>query len=280
VDNSPIAWSGHYVNLDRAKDRRASIEKTLGKAGLSAVYQRFSAVVGDAALAPQSPMKPAEIGCFRSHASVVGLATRGLGFVHVLEDDAILSSLFRPVIAQFFASGMLAQYDLVFTDIIIAAPHIGTLRHLKATYDQAMAKAPDIQFSVLDLRDSNFGGANSYFINPASAQRVSAILEAEYRAGPNTLLDMVYRREVQAGRLRAAVIFPFVSRVDLKLAADSAIGFHFQTQAQALASDIVRTCFCVEYDPQEVASALAPLTARKDRQLDHLAGALRVMIGG
>jgi hypothetical protein len=143
-----------------------------------------------------------------------------------------------------------------------------------------MAAAPNVQFSLLNLKDSNFGGTNSYVINPASVAKVANLLDGELVTGPSTSIDMVYRREVQRGRLKAGVIFPFLTRIHLDLATQTTIGAREFDPAYSLASDLLRLCFYVDLDPAEVRRALAPLKApsANDRQLDFIADIVRVMI--
>jgi hypothetical protein len=273
------SWTGYFINLDRAADRRASIEGELRKAKIRPAYQRFRAIDGGKLPPGKSRLTPGEVGCFRSHAEVLRLGKNDR-WLHVLEDDAMVSEFFGDIVERLLVAGTFQPYDLIFTDIIIAAPHLLTLHNLKAAYDKAMAKAPDIALGVMDLRNSNFGGANSYFVNPASIDKVRTLVEADLASGPTLGVDMLYRREVQQGRLRAACVFPFISRVHLALATQSTIGTGVLSPAQSMASDLLRLIFYIEADPAEVARELAPLKAPKaaDKHLDFLADIVRVMI--
>ncbi len=273
------SWTGYYINLDKAADRRSSIEKELRKADVKSAYQRFRAVDGSKLPRRNSRLTAGEIGCYRSHADVLDLG-KGDRWLHVLEDDAMLAPSAGEMIQGLLAAGSFQPYDMVFTDIIVAAPHLVTLHNLKASYDRAMVNAPDVQIGLIDLRNSNFAGANSYLVNPASLEKVRAAVGADWDAGPTLGVDMLYRREIQQGRLRAACIFPFLSRVHPTLAMESTIGVREVSAAYAMASDLLRLAFYVDADPAEISRELAKLKAPRagDRHLDLLADIMRVLI--
>src|ERR1700761_1448299 len=95
-----MAVRGFYINLDRSPDRRAQIEAELEKLAGIGAYERFAAVDGHA-----SPLRPefgfrGMLGCFLSHLGVLE-ANRDQGgddWLHVIEDDALVSRLAAPVI--------------------------------------------------------------------------------------------------------------------------------------------------------------------------------------
>ena len=85
-------YHGLYINLDRSTERRDAMEKQLDRLGLSSFYARFPAIDGASLNSPRSAIKQGENGCFQSHYRAL-LSARPRGkFVHMLEDDALLSS--------------------------------------------------------------------------------------------------------------------------------------------------------------------------------------------
>jgi hypothetical protein len=272
-------WTGHYINLDRARDRRTSIERQLRKGQIHQAYRRFSAIEGKKAPRGQSPLTPGEIGCFRSHTEVLEIAGREQQWVHVLEDDAVLSRSFGPMVRDLIRAGLFERYDLVFTDIILGAPDLISIRGLEAEFRRSHAAAPDVRLSLLDLRTANPVGTNSYFVNPASLEKVGAILRVQLDGGgPMIPLDWVYQREIQAGRLRAACVFPFLTSVHLKLASASQI--RDDTPVWSSGSDLLRYAFSLGCDIDEIRSAAAALRvkSRGDSHLDHLIRVIRLII--
>jgi GR25 family glycosyltransferase involved in LPS biosynthesis len=107
---------GFYINLDRSIDRRRSIEAQIETLGIGHIYKRFPAVDGSK-LAPIGRMRSAEVGIFRSHNDVLAGARKVGKFIHVLEDDQLLSEFMLPAIGLAIRRGIFDQFDLIFTDI-------------------------------------------------------------------------------------------------------------------------------------------------------------------
>ena len=253
---APIPWTGYYIGFGRAQARRRSIEAELSKAGLAAFYTPIEAIEGATLHAGKTGLTSAELGALRSHHMLVKADHPGGLFIHVLEDNAILARSFRPVIEQFIRGASFSAFDLIFTHVTVMTPPIEPVRGLKKAFADATSSAQNLTFGLMDIRGLNFVGADSYFINPASLVKIRAILQRECAldtAAPSNL-EMLYRREVDAGRLRAACVFPFVSSIDLNLGSTSlAI-----KRAGSLRHDLLRSEFYVDSDVKLVVAALAP----------------------
>jgi GR25 family glycosyltransferase involved in LPS biosynthesis len=217
-----VSWNGYFINLDRSVDRRASVEAEIAKAGLGNSYRRFAAVDGKGLPASRSPLTAGERGCFLSHYELIR-SMSGQGFVHILEDDAVLAGVFPQVMARLLASNAAASCDLIYTDVMLSwlAPEM--LRRMKARYDESTLDAARLNVGLIDLREFRFSGTNSYFLNLAGLAKVRQLMERELAAGPTVAIDLFYRREVQAGRLRALCVFPFVSCIHLGLAQNNTV---------------------------------------------------------
>jgi GR25 family glycosyltransferase involved in LPS biosynthesis len=275
------SWTGSYINLDRSGDRRASIEGQLQRAGISHLYSRFPAIDGAALPASGSRLTPGAIGCFESHAAILAHPGRSGSFVHILEDDAVIPASFPGHVERLIGSGGLDVFDIIYTDIIIARFDHRDIRKLKAAFDIAMASEPDIALQLVDLRGFPFAGTTSYFLTPAGISKVGALVGKEREAGPSLPIDLFYRREVNAGRLRAACIFPFVTSVDHSGAStvtEQKPGA--SASAEIMASRMARYSFFVDRDLSVASAALAPLTAPTvgDRHLNLLADIYRILI--
>ena len=251
-DRSP--WTGHYISLGRAEARRRSIEAELRKAGVAAFYTLVEAVDGATLPTGKTGLTSAERGALWSHRKLVEADCPGDLFIHVLEDNAILARAFRSVIEQFIGGASFAAFDLIFTHLTIVTPPFGPIHSLKRANAAATATAPDVNFRLMGLRGLNFMGAGSYFINPASLGKIRAILQRECApeiAHPSNI-EMLYRREVDAGRLRATCVFPFISSIDPNLASAS----EAMTRSGRLQDDLLRSEFYVDSDVKLAAPAM------------------------
>ena len=219
-------YRGIYINLDRSVSRRDHMEAQLARFGLQDRYARFPAIDGGTLNLPRSTLKPGEAGAFHSHALSLE-AARGRGTpVHILEDDALLSEHVRPVIEDAIAAGLFERFDILFTDTFVNA-HLGMLKALKAAFDKLAVPPPrplrlaDLQ--VIDLARENFACLTSYVVGAKSMDRVFALYRAELESGPSKPVDLFIRDCVLSGRLRAGLLFPFVTGFRLEEIAGSTI---------------------------------------------------------
>ncbi len=217
-------YHGLYINLDRSTARRDAMEKQLDRLGLSPIYARFPAIDGASLNSPRSEIGKGETGCFQSHyRALLSARPRGL-FVHILEDDAVLSSSVRPVIEQAIAQNVFEQFDVVFTDTFVP-PHLGMLKFVKSTFDELPASRPLelANLKVVDLANQNFSCLTSYVVSPKAIDRLLALYQQEIALGPRAPVDLFLRAAVNAGQLRAACLFPFVTSFDLDEVAKSTL---------------------------------------------------------
>ena len=217
-------YHGLYINLDRSTERRAAIERQLDRLGLSQLYARFPAIDGATLNSPRSTIKPGENGCFQSHyRALMSARSRGT-FVHMLEDDAVLSPSLRPVIEQAIAQNVFDQFDVLFTDTFVA-PHLGLLKFLKSSFDALPSSRPlDLSnLRVVDLADQNFACTTSFVVGVKSIDRVLALYQQEIALGPRAPLDLFLRTAANARQLRAACLFPFVTSFNLDEVAGSTL---------------------------------------------------------
>ncbi len=254
-----IPWTGRYISQSHARARQRSIEAELNKAGIAASYTRVEAVDCATLPAGRTALTSAERGALWSHRKAVEIDHPGDPFIHVLEDNVILARAFRPIIEQFIQGAAFAAFDLVFTHLTISTPPVGPIPRLRRANAAATATAPDIDFRLMSLRGLNFRGAGSYFINPASLGKIRALLQRECAAGTTLQagIELLYRREVDAGRLRAACVFPFVSNIDPGLVSVSAA----VARPGGLQEELLRSEFYVD---SEVKLSI-PAIAREDQ---------------
>lgn len=222
--SSEPPYHGLYINLDRSTARRDAMEKQLDQLGLSSLYARFPAVDGASINSPRSEIGKGETGCFQSHYRALMSARSRGKFVHILEDDAILSSSVRPVIEEAIAQNLFEQFDVVFTDTFVP-PHLGMLKFLKSAIDELPSSRPLglANFKLADLANQNFSCLTSYVVAPKAIDRLLALYQQEIALGPRAPVDLFMRAAVNAGQLRAACLFPFVTSFDLDEVAKSTL---------------------------------------------------------
>jgi GR25 family glycosyltransferase involved in LPS biosynthesis len=209
-------------------------------------------------------MKPGEIGIFRSHHDVLAAAKGSGKFIHVLEDDSLLSEFMAPTIGLAIGRGTFDQFDIIFTDI--GGVHdFKVIRDLKYRFDEIIAFRSDRSFcekvQLIDLARFNFAATSSYVVSPAGIDRLLAVCRKEIEQGPRAPIDLVIRREVHQGRLRAACFLPFLTSIDLDGIAQTTSGR--ATNDSFLMMALLRYSFFVNRDLDGFAGrALAEVIAR------------------
>lgn len=196
---------GFYINLDRHKDRRRHMEAELKRFGLSSRYTRIPGVAHAIGA----------LGCFQSHIMALGEARRAGGIVHIAEDDIILSDTFSEFLSSARLVTLLARFDIIFLSMWVDPRH-STLEK----YQDARATAP-VGGAIMDLRGARIGATDSYVVAPRSISRLQALWADGLRSGKP--IDAYLDRLVQSGVVRAGVIVPFLTCIDLKAATSSAV---------------------------------------------------------
>lgn len=265
-------YHGAYINLDRSTLRRERMETQLARLKLTDRYSRFSAIDGAALKRAGSKIGPGELGAFFSHMRVLEEAQqRGLP-LHVLEDDVLLSEHAGPVIDEAVASGLLERFDIVFTDTLLM-PHLGMLKALKAEFDSVIAaQAHPLRLAdlkVIDLAPENFSCLTSYIVGNKSMDRVIALYRAELERGPLKPVDLFLRDCVSDGRLRAGLLFPFVSSFRLDEIAGSTIATGTQiANPSVMVLATLRYLFFVGRDLTYAKACLDTATRQNRRKTD------------
>ena len=264
-------YRGLYINLDRSGARRERMEAQLATFGLNDRYSRFAAIDGSA-LASGSRLKPGELGAFHSHAAALeSSASHGLT-VHILEDDALLSEHIRPVIEDAITTGLFDRFDILFTDTFIS-PHLGMLKALKGAFDNVRI-SPERplrlhELQVLDLARENFACLTSYAVGANAIGKILALYRAELASGPAKQVDLFLRDCVQSGRLRAGLVFPFVTSFDLADVAGTTIAAGTSVSAPSvMVLAVLRYLFFVNRDLAYAKACLDAATKQNRRTAD------------
>ena len=264
-------YNSVLINLDSRPERLATMQDRLAALGLSDRCQRLSAVVGSAR--PGSRLSPGAIGCFLSHRRALDMARPGT-FLHILEDDVEISRHFDAGISRLAAAGKLSNLDLIFTGMIVIPNDFYTLRLLEAAYVRNTRSQPP-SLDIINLKGFLFAGTGSYLVNPAALVKVSRLLDTALKGPMDAPIDLLYRKAIWDGHLRAGCLFPFLTATRLDATATSAIK---ATDQKAYLLDTFSTVFYLDADYESLAEAVLPVAENK--RLDVIAAALRVMLSG
>jgi GR25 family glycosyltransferase involved in LPS biosynthesis len=258
------AYRGVFINLDRATERKKTLERQFNTLRLADRYRRFAAIDG-ATLVRPSRLSPGAIGVFASHLAVLEQAAKEALPTHVIEDDVILGPAFDA--ATLSLRGLLRDRDILFTEIQLPL-NLQGLKVLKQQYDAATVDSDPMaiarRLNALDLARVSFAGATSYFVSPKGAARLAVLLRSEWESGPTLEVDLVIRREVHKGRIRAGCLFPFVTTIALDSVFNSTIN-GLGERPSPLAIALLRYAFFVGADLQgEAATLLSKLSEWAD----------------
>jgi GR25 family glycosyltransferase involved in LPS biosynthesis len=209
-------WQGYFINFDRSAERRATMEKQLGEAGMSSFYAPFGEL--DGPLVSASNLSQKESNRFRSHHAVLAGAAADAAFIHVVEDNVVFSRHLPTALAASIARGAFDAFDVVHLDAIISPNDHTAVEQLKRAFNAGR------ELRLIEVKNRRFFAASSYLVNQRSLPKVRDALAAEIGGnGPARALDLFYLEESQQGRLRAAVLFPYLTSVAAAPASAAAI---------------------------------------------------------
>lgn len=212
-----MGWRGTYINLDRSVDRRSHILSELERAGVGERFERFPALDGAsvARSSRQLGLSNGVWGCLNSHLAVMKRHIGGDDWLHILEDDAVLSRFFKPGLDAVTGDPAWAGFDIVFTNSRIfggaaMAARLAELFDASTVVDPTGTVTGLSSICAVRLGSFVFVLATSYLVNPASIEKLVALLEAETAENPYPL-DLIYSNLAAAGKITAAVTMPYLS---------------------------------------------------------------------
>jgi GR25 family glycosyltransferase involved in LPS biosynthesis len=211
---STMSLKGLYINLDRSEERRVHVERQLLKLGAAHGYQRFAAIDGARLTARPGIKNPAELGCYLSHLEAIRKNRDFEGWLHVLEDDVVISRPAAAALAAFTSDAAFASYDIIFTNVMlqVSSESMGLLR----TFFDNTVNVDDVgrvtgikNFVAFSLETVHFHLATSYLINPRAIGRVADLLADDLANRPFTPVDDVLAKYCRSGELTGACSMPF-----------------------------------------------------------------------
>ena len=248
-----LPYKGYFINLDRSKERRRDVETQLRRLGLAEFYDRFPAVDGRA-LDPGKfgtyASKPGVAGCFLSHLGVLEAGRRDGAHLHVTEDDVVLGRSLAPTLASIIDRGILARYDLVYTDTLVPfKPDL--VREYLRICERATGSAARDAIQLVNLRGRLKACHASYLVNKDSLEKIIELLSAEVRAGVTLPVDIHLRNLVNGGALNAALTLPFLTAVRLDQTLATTVQGEYEAAVSVMLHNLLRNQFFVDRDDRE-----------------------------
>jgi hypothetical protein len=199
-----------YINLAERTDRRHHLEQSFTESApphwqLKRIEAIDAALVRDRGV--KGGLRDAEKACFLSHSFTLGVHRDFQAPILILEDDAKFGPLSCVAIEAAVARAeQLGPWDILFTDLITPLPEtMADLAELRSGW-QGLG-TPEL----LDLRGLCFAGATAYVVHPRSIGRLFDVLNSLDEL--NTPYDLLLRRLIHQGSLRAWAAFPFPTTV-------------------------------------------------------------------
>jgi GR25 family glycosyltransferase involved in LPS biosynthesis len=243
----------YYINLDSATERRLSLEASFEKHSRPGWnMHRFNALdqAHIEAHGIEGSRTASEKACFLSHKAVIERHGDDGKPLLIVEDDTIFGLATFEIIDGLLQQNAGSEWDIIFTDVAVL--DLGIMVILAANRKKLMQERKVIP---LDLARIHFVGASSYLINGGSRRKVLACLDSCYPIDAE--YDRVLAHAIVSGKLKAAVLFPFVTTVST-LAASSQIQPDFMKTA-ILAWNTFRNMMWLESAPAGCEDSLRQL---------------------
>lgn len=241
-------YQGFYINLDRSTDRRARMERQLARIGDPGRYHRIDAIDATVAEIPAlNGLRKGEIACFISHFKTLETAKACGQHLHIVEDDAVFPPDIVERIDMIIGSPAFDRYDLFFTETIIPLS-AEYLREYQRLYREGTRVPGKIDFSAVEAKGMYRASASSYVVNSRSVGKLSDMLAAELNDGPRLPYDIFLRKLIEGDQLRAAIIVPFLTAVELEDAIETTIAEPTQEHDSIRAMTLLRSLFYKDCD--------------------------------
>jgi GR25 family glycosyltransferase involved in LPS biosynthesis len=218
---------GVFINLDASTIRLARVQSQLKNLGrLGARYRRFAAVDGRAVARRGDVSNPAELGCYLSHMHAIDANAASEHWLHVLEDDVLISRYALGAIREFISNSEFDRFDLIFTNIMfqVGSESVAMFRTLfdkSVEVDENGNVTKLSTYHVISLQSIDFLLATSYLIHPRAKRRIADLLKTHLAHEPFLPVDNVFAKLVRSGALSAGCAIPFITMPPIS--ADSTI---------------------------------------------------------
>jgi GR25 family glycosyltransferase involved in LPS biosynthesis len=198
---------GVFINLDRAPERRAAMEKQLSDIRLPYPIERFAAIDGSRQPGRPEKLRPGQYGCWLSHLAALERSVPNRRHLHIMEDDALLSrrlAVLPEALAQ-LAADPGGGWDVLYLDATLV--EIADMHQMFEWVQQARPKG------LVDLRrvpaEFTVYGTLSYVVNSSRKKYLHDFLRPYLHAG--VPMDDVFAAGIREGRLKAYLTAPFLT---------------------------------------------------------------------
>jgi GR25 family glycosyltransferase involved in LPS biosynthesis len=198
---------GVFINLERAPERRAAMDKQLSDIRLPYAIERFAAIDGSREPGCPESLRPGQYGCWLSHLGALEQSMSNHRHLHVMEDDVVLSSKLAllPEALGALASDLGAGWDILYLDATLV--EIADMYQMFEWAQQARAKG------LVDVHRIPAGftvyGMLSYVVNSGRKKHFRDFLRSHLHAG--VPVDNVVASGIQKGEIKAYVTAPFLT---------------------------------------------------------------------
>jgi Glycosyltransferase family 25 (LPS biosynthesis protein) len=199
---------GVYINLDRAAERRAAMEKQLSEIGLPYPVARFAGIDGSRQAGCPEGLLPGQYGCWLSHLRTIERSLPSDRHLHVIEDDALLGRKLADLPETLAALDLRSSWDILYLDATLV--ELPDMYRMFDWVQQARPKglvhlhAVPSEFTVY--------GTHSYVVNCSRKKQVHDFLRSYLDAG--VPIDDVLASGIRKGELEAYLTAPFLTSGD------------------------------------------------------------------
>ena len=181
------------------------MEAQLARLDLTQRYQRFAAVDADDIGLRGPVLTAGELGCFTSHYELLQRHLDGASHLHIIEDDVILAKGTAQFVECVISSGMLDEFDLLFTDMVVPL-NFDFYRGARGHYRNDIQRTEDGSASIIQFSTVDFIACTaSYLVNKRSIGRVCDVFRRELESGPNRPIDLFGPRQGGRGRISGSM---------------------------------------------------------------------------
>jgi GR25 family glycosyltransferase involved in LPS biosynthesis len=198
---------GVYINLDRSPERRAEMEQQIAEIALPYPVRRMSAIDGRHQPSCPAGLTAGQYGCWLSHLKALEQSVGDEAHLHIMEDDALLSSALPilPGVVQSLDSGAAGAWDILFLDATLLEA-----LDMCQVFGWAKTARQDGAVRVRAVpKEFTLYGLHSYVVNATRKAFVHEFLARHMAAGRP--IDNVTAYGIQSGRLRTFITTPFMT---------------------------------------------------------------------
>ena len=214
---------GYYINLDRSIHRRERIQRHIEEQGLTPFYERYAAVDGEKCKPRVRNLNNGEQGLWETWISLLEKEklANDYEFLHVMEDDCIVSSEFKEFCKQ------LPNHHLG-NDLIMTEMYANPSAYQYLIEEHQRLKREN----KIKIEHNNYTGcASSVLIHRSRIEKVLKQLKVAYQDAESVLpLDNQLRKLDQQGRLVVSRVAPFITSIVIDDIMETTIQEHGDTK--------------------------------------------------